>query len=139
MIPPLPTQITGPFAVIGDIHGQDYLLEPLLQKLFAVKDFDNRWLVFIGDFVDRGTNPKRVVEIVLDLIVNRPKTTAIMGNHELALCAALDLIQTPPQRDWAGSYLAYYSAESTFDSYGAENGNHGLLVGGNEVDSREQP
>lgn len=123
MTPPLPIQISGPFAVVGDTHGQDHLLEPLLQKLFALDDFDKRWLVFVGDFVDRGPNPRRVVEIVLDLIENRPRTTAIMGNHELAMCASLGLIETPAERDWAGSYLAYYSPEPTFESYGVEAGN----------------
>jgi serine/threonine protein phosphatase 1 len=115
-----PTQIEGPFAVIGDTHGQDHLLEPLLEKLFATPGFEERWLVFVGDFVDRGPNPRRVVEIVLDLIQNRPKTTAIMGNHELAMIAAMDLVDTPSGRDSADIYLTCYSAETTIESYDAE-------------------
>jgi serine/threonine protein phosphatase 1 len=42
---------------IGDIHGQDLLLESLLARIHADsarQTCDRRILVFIGDYVDRG-------------------------------------------------------------------------------------
>ena len=49
----LATRIQGPVAVIGDVHGQTDQLEGVLDKLRALPDYERRWLVFIGDFVDR--------------------------------------------------------------------------------------
>jgi protein phosphatase len=52
---------TGPFDIVGDIHGCDDELTELLEKLGYGGDFShpqNRRLVFVGDIVDRG--PKTV-------------------------------------------------------------------------------
>ena len=54
----LATRIDGPVAVIGDLHGQVEQLVALLDRLHERPDFRDRWLVFIGDFVDRGPDPK---------------------------------------------------------------------------------
>ena len=85
----LATRIDGPVAVIGDVHGYADKLATVLERLRETDGFDRRWLVFIGDFVDRGPDPKSVMEIVTDLLVEHARTTAIAGNHEFALCAAL--------------------------------------------------
>lgn len=73
----------GRTIAIGDVHGCiDELLE-LLEKLQL--QAEDR-LVFVGDLVDRGPDPVRVVRHVRDLTVTRPGTVVLKGNHEDKLC-----------------------------------------------------
>ena len=117
------TQIEGPVAVIGDVHGQAEKLLVVLDKLREMPDFGRMWVVFIGDFVDRGPAPKATLDIVADLMMQHPQTTAICGNHEFAMAASLGLIPTPEYSNWADRWLDHYDAHTTFDSYGVEFGN----------------
>ena len=48
---------------IGDIHGEVKLLEDLLEKVPSKKD--DRF-VFVGDYVDRGSDSKGVVDLLID-------------------------------------------------------------------------
>ena len=93
----LTTRIQGPVAVIGDVHGQTDKLLSLLEKLQKLPDYDERWLVFIGDFVDRGPDSKGAVDLFLNVARKHPKTTAICGNPlGCAVGAAvLDVVNTP--------------------------------------------
>lgn len=113
------TRIQGSLAVIGDVHGQVKELSALLDKLRGLPGFEERWLVFIGDLVDRGPDPKGALDIVTDLLVEHSRTTVIAGNHELALSGALGLIPTPEYSNWAERWVSRYDAGSTFESYGA--------------------
>src|SRR5690606_4445624 len=97
----LARRIQGPVAVIGDVHGQVEKLLTILEKLRALPDYERRWLVFIGDFVDRGDDPKAALDIAVDLLMQHPRTTAVAGNHELAMGAALGLLPTPEYSNWA--------------------------------------
>ncbi len=119
----LARQIDGPVAVIGDVHGHADKLLTVLERLRETDDCDRRWLVFIGDFVDRGPDPRSVLEILTNLLVERPRTTALAGNHEFALCAALGLIPTPEYSDWSEQWVVHYETQTTFESYGARFGN----------------
>jgi len=118
----LATRIQGPVAVIGDVHGQTDKLQTVLDKLRALPDYQKRWLVFIGDFVDRGTDPKGAVDQFLELLETHPRTTAICGNHECAMGSSLGWIPTPDAESWARRWTEHYDAESTFESYGVEHG-----------------
>lgn len=115
----LAKQIDGPIAVIGDVHGQVAELSDILDQLRDSPGFDDRWIVFIGDLVDRGPDPRGAVDQFLELLAQHPRTTAIAGNHEFAMAAALDLIPTPDYSDWAERWCDHYGAEETFASYGA--------------------
>ncbi|MBP9839153.1 MAG: serine/threonine protein phosphatase [Proteobacteria bacterium] len=69
--------------VIGDIHGCVKELEVLLnyvEKDQALSDKDV--VIFIGDYIDRGSESKAVVDVVLDLRRRFPKTRFLRGNHE---------------------------------------------------------
>ena len=113
--------IEDPFAVIGDIHGHMGPLENLMGVLKTeVTRIADRWLVFVGDLVDRGNNPRQAIECVIDLIKNRGRTTCIMGNHEFALLSALGLLGPALKREYAESYVDLFSPEPTFRSYGVE-------------------
>ena len=118
----LATRIEGPVAVIGDLHGQVDQLLALIRMLQSLPDYDRRWIVFIGDFVDRGPDPKGVLDVVTDLLSQHPRTTCVCGNHDLAMMASLDLVSTPDYTNWAERWLDQYEADTTFASYGADFG-----------------
>lgn len=116
----LSSQIEGPVAAIGDVHGQVASVDSILQQLQRVPNYEDRWIVFIGDLVDRGPDPKAAIDQVLELKRVHPKTTCVMGNHELAMGFAIGLFETPEYSDWDSRWCEFYGAEETFRSYGAE-------------------
>jgi serine/threonine protein phosphatase 1 len=113
----LPSDIAGPLTVIGDVHGNARALRSLVGRLAARPDFRDRWLVFAGDFADRGPDPRGVLDLVLALRAGHPKVAAVCGNHDHALAAALGLFPTPAACDWAGRYARCYDAGPTFAGY----------------------
>jgi serine/threonine protein phosphatase 1 len=117
------TRITGPVAVIGDVHGQTEKLDAILTQLDQRGDLAKRWLVFIGDLVDRGPDPAGTLDLIAELIRDGVKTTVVSGNHELAMCGALNILPAPDYCDWRKRWLAGYGAETTFASYGVPFGN----------------
>jgi len=50
--------------IIGDIHGCIDMLNRLMDKI--AWQSENR-LIFLGDYIDRGENPKGVVDYILAL------------------------------------------------------------------------
>ena len=74
------------YDIIGDIHGEGDALERLLQEL-DYKLIDGCWqhpsrqVIFLGDFIDRGPEQRRVLETVMPM-VQSGKALAVMGNHE---------------------------------------------------------
>lgn len=124
----LARRIDGPVAVIGDVHGQYTALAKLLDQLRSRPDFAQRWIVFIGDLVDRGPDSRTVLDAVCELIMHHRRTTVVCGNHDLALAAALHLIDAPTEAHWEDRWRAHYDAAATFASYGVELGDlEGLL------------
>ncbi len=71
---------------IGDVHGQADRLEALLRQLGYARA-GSGWrhpagrVVFLGDFIDRGPQQRRVIEIVRSM-VESGNALAVMGNHE---------------------------------------------------------
>jgi len=63
---------------IGDIHGHFNLLEKLIQKLNPNKSVT---LIFLGDYIDRGPDSKKVVEFLIALSQKVP-CVFLKGNHE---------------------------------------------------------
>lgn len=116
------TRIDGPVAVVGDVHGHADKLQVVLDQLRSTDGYEDRWIVFIGDFVDRGPNPRAVFETVLNLLDEHPRTSAVAGNHEFALCGALGLIPTPDHSEWDIDWVEFYDSETTFASYGCAPG-----------------
>lgn len=80
---------------IGDIHGQYELLEQLLGQVAPTADDQ---LVFLGDYVDRGPETKRVVSYLLALQAEFPHTIFLRGNHEQLMLDAL--AEWHYLRDW---------------------------------------
>ena len=79
------------YDIIGDVHGHADKLEGLLLKLeysfdSGVYQHEDRKAVFVGDLIDRGTQNRRVIEVVRNM-VEENHACAIMGNHEYnAIC-----------------------------------------------------
>jgi serine/threonine protein phosphatase 1 len=73
---------------IGDIHGCLGKLEQLISNINA--DWENDTIVFIGDYIDRGSAPREVVDYVIRLKTDYKKVVCLLGNHEYMLLRYLD-------------------------------------------------
>ncbi len=81
------------YDIVGDIHGCADKLEQLLQKMGYdmkgnVYTHPTRKVIFLGDFIDRGAQQKRTLDLVRPMIKNG-EALSVMGNHEFnAICYA---------------------------------------------------
>ncbi|MFE0477194.1 polynucleotide kinase-phosphatase [Streptomyces sp. NPDC058947] len=77
------THLTGPFDIIGDIHGCAAELEALLGKLGYTDGVhpEGRTAVFVGDLVDRGPDSPGVLRRVMSM-VKSGNALCVPGNHE---------------------------------------------------------
>lgn len=75
------------YDIVGDIHGHADTLEVLLHKLGYRRKFgvyshpENRKMVFVGDFIDRGPKIRETLHLVRAMIESG-NALAVMGNHE---------------------------------------------------------
>lgn len=102
---------------IGDIHGRVDLLTRLLAKIeadaAAAADADRKALVFLGDYIDRGPDSRRVVDVLLDGLPRGFSTHFLKGNHEAML---LDFLLDPATlRQWLAN-----GAATALQSYGVD-------------------
>ncbi|MFC9680332.1 polynucleotide kinase-phosphatase [Streptomyces sp. NPDC056948] len=77
------THLTGPFDIVGDIHGCAAELEALLGKLGYTDGVhpEGRTAVFVGDLVDRGPDSPGVLRRVMAM-VKSGNALCVPGNHE---------------------------------------------------------
>ncbi|GHD89025.1 polynucleotide kinase-phosphatase [Streptomyces naganishii] len=77
------THLTGPFDIIGDVHGCAAELEALLGKLGYTDGVhpEGRTAVFVGDLVDRGPDSPGVLRRVMGM-VRSGHALCVPGNHE---------------------------------------------------------
>lgn len=79
------------YDIIGDTHGKADKLINLLEKLGyqqqnGIYQQAHYQAIFVGDFVDRGDEEKKVLDIVRAMI-DAGHAQAVMGNHEFnAIC-----------------------------------------------------
>ncbi len=92
---------------IGDIHGCSDALERLLLEIRPERD---DVVVALGDFVDRGPNSARVIEILLEL-VTECHFVPLIGNHELMMFKGL---REQPEFD----FWFQHGGSQTLASYG---------------------
>ncbi|MFB8239994.1 polynucleotide kinase-phosphatase [Kitasatospora purpeofusca] len=93
--------LTGPFDLVGDVHGCRSELETLLGRLgyrlvrdAAGRPVDavppaGRTAVFVGDLVDRGPDTPGVLRLVMGMVA-AGHALCVSGNHELKVARALD-------------------------------------------------
>jgi protein phosphatase len=103
VVEPLRTDLrheSGPFDVIGDVHGCRAELEDLLGELGYALERDGegravgarhplgRRAVFVGDLVDRGPDTPGVLRLAMGMVA-AGTALAVCGNHEQKLARAL--------------------------------------------------
>ena len=102
---------------IGDIHGRADLLALLLAVIISdaarSKGSKRRTLVFLGDYIDRGHDSRRVVDMLLRDLPEGFDVHFLKGNHESIM---LDFLEDP---SYLGQWLAN-GADATFRSYGMD-------------------
>jgi serine/threonine protein phosphatase 1 len=115
--------VSGRLFAVGDIHGCLAELETLLDGLsLATGDT----LVFVGDYMDRGPDSRRVLDRCIDLGARTDITTVFLkGNHE-DMC--LDYIGRAGR--WGEAWLGNGGA-ATLRSYGIDprSGSSAALAG----------
>lgn len=97
--------------VIGDIHGCYNELMELISRLTEEKKYtpEKDRLVFIGDYIDRGDNPRLVIKYVRELQDRYGENVIpLMGNHEDMLLEYME---------GSGRSWLYNGYEATFLSY----------------------
>jgi len=96
---------------IGDIHGCFKPFYELVIRGIDLKKDDK--LILLGDYIDRGTQSREVVDFIIDLQVKGFDVVPLTGNHEAMLVASF--------YDPSMSCLWHMnSCESTLSSFGVE-------------------
>lgn len=90
---------TGPFDIIGDVHGCYDELISLMQKLgyqinlqddkYEVYHPEGRKIIFLGDLVDRGPKIVDVLKLVMDMVKDEI-AFCVQGNHDNKLWRKLE-------------------------------------------------
>ena len=96
--------------IIGDIHGEIDLLDSLLKHILKS---DPHQIVFVGDYIDRGSHSREVVDRIMSLEV---PVSCLMGNHELMMLNAMEDLGygMNPIELWY-----YNGGEATVQSFGS--------------------
>ncbi len=100
---------------IGDVHGCFDLLQQLNARIVAdaAREPGTKWLIMLGDYVDRGPASSRVLDELLHPMGGDIHRICLAGNHEDTM---LDFIANP-RRDHL--WLEFGGLE-TLRSYGIE-------------------
>jgi hypothetical protein len=95
---------------IGDIHGYSSSLEALLHK---IKEFQTKRVIFVGDYIDRGPNPKEVLDLVM--AYEGDKVT-LLGDHEMLLLNSIEGEEFKPDAVLEWSKHGYDTTLKSFDA-----------------------
>lgn len=77
--------------VVGDIHGRADCLEEIFERIDrdpSRGDFDRTLEIYLGDYVDRGPDSKKVISLLIER-VQSGAVLPLLGNHEAILMEAL--------------------------------------------------
>lgn len=73
---------------IGDIHGCFESFKNLIENKIKLKKNDK--LILLGDYIDRGTQSKDVIDYINELQSKGYDIVTLMGNHEAMLIDAME-------------------------------------------------
>lgn len=100
---------------VGDIHGCFDKLESLIAACDLLREKKNARFVFIGDYIDRGPDSRKVIDFLIENQLRDPERfICLRGNHEAMLITAAD-------KDCSDRDLVHWwenGGEQTLDSYG---------------------
>ncbi|WP_207481081.1 metallophosphoesterase family protein [Arenibaculum pallidiluteum] len=99
---------------VGDIHGRLDLLTTLLHQIetdAAERPGPANYLVYLGDYVDRGHWSRQVIELLLRPPLPGFGAVFLRGNHEQAM---LDFLENPA----SGQHWLRFGGRETLASYG---------------------
>jgi serine/threonine protein phosphatase 1 len=105
---------------VGDIHGRADLLEKMHEAILrdaAEAPCSRKVVIYLGDYVDRGPDSKRVVDVLLERPLAGFERYHLMGNHEAFLLEFLIDIEAGPGWFFNGGL-------QTLGSYGVNFGKH---------------
>ena len=74
--------------VIGDIHGCIRTFRRMIEEQLHLKDNDVLYL--LGDYIDRGPDPRAVIDYILKLKQGSFTTVPLLGNHEYMMLQSLE-------------------------------------------------
>ena len=74
--------------VIGDIHGCVLTFRKMVEEHLQLTKNDTLFL--LGDYIDRGPDPKGVVDYIIELQRNSYNVVPILGNHEYMLLQSME-------------------------------------------------
>ncbi|WP_417603862.1 metallophosphoesterase family protein [Primorskyibacter flagellatus] len=115
--------MTQPIFAIGDIHGQYDAMQRALDHIEADPAFPAR-VVFLGDYLDRGPQAKKVIQCLIDGMDEGRDWIALLGNHDRYM---LNFLEDPRYRDpntrdlldWLDDRIG---GRTTLASYGIDTG-----------------
>ena len=84
---------------VGDIHGRLDLVKRAVGKIIKHARRRSYRLVFLGDYIDRGPESRRVVDFLIEL-ERRAGAICLRGNHEQLLLDCRDLRHGEDFRLW---------------------------------------
>ena len=69
---------------IGDIHGCNSLLKKIHKKILnkSEKVKGNKILVYLGDYIDRGSKVKETIDTIINFKPKNFKCVFLRGNHD---------------------------------------------------------
>lgn len=101
---------------VGDLHGVFRLVKDLVERKIRFTEHDQ--LIFVGDYIDRCSQSKEVVDYVKALKEKYPDQIILLkGNHEDMAEQALSSIKDPDYFSPIAQWLIN-GGQATIDSYG---------------------
>src|SRR5207249_5133888 len=74
-------------AIVGDVHGDAVRLARMLRSVIG----DNRQVVLVGDYVNRGANSKAVLSMLVEAKRQLGlRLVLLAGNHDMAMLQYID-------------------------------------------------
>lgn len=111
----------NPVYAIGDVHGQLELLQEAIANIEADGGAKAK-VVFVGDYVDRGANSRRVIDYLIEGLSAGRNWLCLLGNHDRMFSMFLEDepradIRLPHELFWLHDRLG---GKETLASYGVD-------------------
>jgi serine/threonine protein phosphatase 1 len=95
---------------VGDIHGYASSLAVILNK---IEEFNTKRIIYVGDYIDRGPQPKEVIDLILE---HKHEKITLMGNHEMMFLNSAGGEDKNPKAIMEWSQNGYETTLKSFDA-----------------------